>query len=524
METKSRVGDRIESDGYIGTVKYVGAVGVTPGEWLGIDWDDHTRGKHNGIYEGIKYFETWHRTSGSFIRPAKANCGFSCPEVIKSRYGFVDDELAGIDRDTIASVQKSFNAPFVEMVGFSEVNRKQSTFDQLRVVCLRDKLVSSAGYPNELATLCPMIHELDLSRNLINSWKVVAEICFQLQYLKNLNISENQLPVENQMDNYRDAFLKLTHLTMGRMKYNWFDISCCLSAFSSLEDLVVSYNLIECISDIKSISKLDQLTDLSLEHNLISDWNEILKLGKLPSLRNLNVNSNQIEKIEFPTVNQTNKTELFPCLIQLHISNNNIAEWRSISELEKLNHLEDLKFRENPILKEHNVDTSMQLVIARISSLKYFNGTEILPSERRGAEYDYLKLYSKVWKTMEKQNLPKDEFILNHPRFPALAEKYGVPDTSDAVKNTQLSSNVITVEFICPDIPNFPPVKKKLLKNMDVQKLMGIVQRLFRLNGKLPTLSFIRPKVSDDEIPLDKPLQDLNYYLIDEGDLIVVRW
>lgn len=48
---------RIECDGYRGTLKYVGPVGNTKGEWLGIDWDDSTRGKHNGTYEGIEYFQ-----------------------------------------------------------------------------------------------------------------------------------------------------------------------------------------------------------------------------------------------------------------------------------------------------------------------------------------------------------------------------------------------------------------------------------------------------------------------------------
>lgn len=75
--------------------------------------------------------------------------------------------------------------------------------------------------------------------------------------------------------------------------------------------------------------------------------------------------------------------------------------------------------------------------------------------------------------------------------------EYGVPDTSESSKkNTQLSSNVITVEFVCPDDPNIKSIKKKILKNMDVQKLMGIVTRLFRINGKIPTLSFVRPRVS----------------------------
>lgn len=27
------------------------------GEWYGIEWEDNFRGKYDGIYEGIKYFE-----------------------------------------------------------------------------------------------------------------------------------------------------------------------------------------------------------------------------------------------------------------------------------------------------------------------------------------------------------------------------------------------------------------------------------------------------------------------------------
>lgn len=104
------------------------------------------------------------------------------------RYGFVDDELAGMDRETIASVQKKFNAPFVEMVGFSKVNKKQSTFDELKIICLQDQCISCAGKPGEIAILCPRVEELDLSHNLINSWKIIAQICIQLKFLLTLNI------------------------------------------------------------------------------------------------------------------------------------------------------------------------------------------------------------------------------------------------------------------------------------------------------------------------------------------------
>lgn len=52
------IGDRIDCDGHPGTVCYIGPVVDTNGLWLGIDWDDPARGKHNGTYHDIEYFKT----------------------------------------------------------------------------------------------------------------------------------------------------------------------------------------------------------------------------------------------------------------------------------------------------------------------------------------------------------------------------------------------------------------------------------------------------------------------------------
>lgn len=104
------------------------------------------------------------------------------------RYGLVNDELAGIDRDGLDSLQKKIKAPILEMVGFDKVNKKQSNFNELRIVYLHDECVSSAGAPGELEQLSPKINELDLWKNLLNSWKSVAEICSQLRHLTKLNV------------------------------------------------------------------------------------------------------------------------------------------------------------------------------------------------------------------------------------------------------------------------------------------------------------------------------------------------
>lgn len=82
--------------------------------------------------------------------------------------------------------------------------------------------------------------------------------------------------------------------------------------------------------------------------------------------------------------------------------------------------MEDLKFRENPILKNENLETARQLIIARISKLKSLNGTEILQDERRGAEYDYLKLFLSKWTETENDVDKRNRFIIEHPRYPTL--------------------------------------------------------------------------------------------------------
>lgn len=68
----------------------------------------------------------------------------------------------------------------------------------------------------------------------------------------------------------------------------------------------------------------------------------------------------------------------------------------------------------------------------------------------------------------------------------------------------EMESDVITVEFICMNgstkttaaTTTQKSTKRKLLKDMDVQKLTGLAQRLFKTGRKVPKLSFVQPNVS----------------------------
>ena len=54
---------------------FSGSVEGTKGDWIGIDWDDSNRGKHDGSHKGNKYFSTKTETSGSFVRATKISAG-----------------------------------------------------------------------------------------------------------------------------------------------------------------------------------------------------------------------------------------------------------------------------------------------------------------------------------------------------------------------------------------------------------------------------------------------------------------
>lgn len=56
--SSAQVGKRVDCLGEIGTIKYIGTVEGHPATWLGIDWDNPQRGKHNGTVNGVQYFET----------------------------------------------------------------------------------------------------------------------------------------------------------------------------------------------------------------------------------------------------------------------------------------------------------------------------------------------------------------------------------------------------------------------------------------------------------------------------------
>lgn len=57
MASKFHINQRLSYSVSRCTVRYIGSVEGTNGEWLGVEWDTVDKGKHSGEYQGKKYFE-----------------------------------------------------------------------------------------------------------------------------------------------------------------------------------------------------------------------------------------------------------------------------------------------------------------------------------------------------------------------------------------------------------------------------------------------------------------------------------
>ncbi|XP_046399865.1 tubulin-specific chaperone E isoform X2 [Ischnura elegans] len=510
-------GKRIECNGERGTVLYVGEVPPTSGVWLGIEWDDPSRGKHDGLHEGDRYFQTRHPTSGSFVRPLKVDFGRSFLSALKDRYREIKgDDTYGVDPTKLSQLKRELNVRFIEIVGLDQVNKIQSCLKDLQVAGLRDEKISKGDQKGLISEECPAIQELDLSRNLLSDWITVAEIVAELPCLRVLNLSENLIQVPDDPESISHCFKSLEHMVLGKMEYSWDDVMTCIKMWPNIQELQIPSNN---ISKLATPPLLHALQSLDLQANPIGDWEEVNKLGILPGLETLNVSEIGVKVIRFP---EGHKTSLFPSLKRLIVQENKIEEWVSISELNKLTALQSLRILQNPVVDMFDTRTSRQLVIARIGSLTNLNGVEIQAMERKWSERDYIKQAATIKLRMK---IPDKDFIKIHPRYAELVEKHGEPEEGELVLShtTSLSSTLIDLVICSPQRPGVK-ISKKLPKTMTVQRLKVLVNKILNFNDpRCLGLKLTNPKHPGMEINLDNDQKSLDYFSADTGDVVVVQ-
>ncbi|KAM9613342.1 tubulin-specific chaperone E isoform 3-T4 [Trichechus inunguis] len=517
-------GRRVEVNGEHATVRFSGVVPPTAGLWLGVEWDNPERGKHDGSHEGTVYFKCRHATGGSFIRPNKVNFGVDFLTAVKNRYVLED----GPEEDR--KEQIIIGNKLVETVGFDSIIKQQSQLSKLQEVSLRNCAVNGAGGKGGIAETCPNIRKLDLSRNLLSSWDEVILIADQLKHLDVLNLSENKLQFPSGAPSLTGTFSAMKVLVLNRTGITWAKVLQCVPGWPALEELYLESNNIFISERPTDVLQMLKLLDLS--GNQLIDENQLFLIAYLPRLEQLILSNTGISSIHFPDAGIGCKTSMFPSLQYLVVNDNQISQWSFINELDKLQSLHSLSCLRNP-LTEVNKDaqTVRQLIIARIGQLKTLNKCEIPVEERRGAELDYRKAFGNEWKKAgghqdPDKNRPNEEFLAAHPRFQLLCLKFGAPEDGE-LKTQQpfmLKNQLLKLKIKCPNQLDQKVIEKQLPDSMTIQKVKGLLSRLLKVPVSELLLSYESPKMPGREIELGNDQQTLQFYSVENGDCLLVRW
>ncbi|XP_040320817.1 tubulin-specific chaperone E isoform X4 [Herpailurus yagouaroundi] len=428
------IGRRVEVNGEHATVRFSGVVPPVAGLWLGVEWDNPARGKHDGSHEGIVYFKCRHPTGGSFVRPNKVNFGVDFLTAVNNRYVLED----GPEEDGKEQPVTIGNKP-VETIGFESVIKQQSenklhfpsvspslagTFPALKVLVLNRTGITWAEVLR-CAPGWPVLEELYLKSNDISISERPADV---LQTVKLLDLSSNPLIDENQL--FLIAYLPrleqliLSDVGISSIHFPDAGTGCKTSMFPSLQYLVVN-------------------------DNQISQWSFINELDKLQSLRALSCVRNPLT--EGGSGPQTTRQFI-------------IAK---IGQLKTLNKCE--------ILPEERRG-------AELDYRKAF-GNEW---KKAGGHQDPDK------------NRPNEEFLAAHPRYQSLCLKYGAPEDGELKTRQPflLKNQLLTLKIKYPNQVDQKVTEKQLPDSMTIQKVKGLLSRLLKVPVSELVLSYESPKVS----------------------------
>ncbi|KAK6058619.1 cyclin domain protein [Cooperia oncophora] len=331
-----KLGDRVSIGGYGAIVRYIGDVTGHPGTWVGVEWDDPDRGKHNGTVNGIQYFETRFAKGGSLVNLQNVSPGVDLLSAILNRYA--DD----VDENVYMLSTKP-----VELVGMQSTSKKQSNIFELKHIVLES--CSVVEPPPDTCEPFRKCLSLNLFNNLLSRWEDIRKILKYFPKLRELVLSN---------------IFELKHIVLE---------SC--SVVEPPPDTCEPFR--KCLS-------------LNLFNNLLSRWEDIRKILKyFPKLRELVLRKNRMEPAPtgepWKEVNSLRDLVLSDCDLSSE-------SWRSINRLQALPMLSILYIDcENlscvPGIEIHEV------IIAKLSGLVDLNRFDISAVERQSAEVRFLDKY-----------------------------------------------------------------------------------------------------------------------------------
>jgi len=470
------------------TVRYLGSVEGQDGEWVGLEWDDIGRGKHNGCFKGKRYFScrnTEAEACASFVRYSA---------LIKQG---VD---GGIGLETaIVQRYKSPSVPEGESLHVVAAEKK------MEEISSRDGALIVAGFSNMNISSCGVsskvvsgfmsnITSLDLSCTLLSSWKDVLGCVSTFQNLRVLNLSENILAWDVRSGEYDDSCGHVETLVLnGCHMTNIETLQKLDRVFPRLTELFLYDNKIALHENAAQQMGLsfDRLEVLDVGKNGIRSWANIeASIGELPRLRCLNLQENSIQSVLRP---DGSGQQRFRRLVHLNLAGNMLATWDDIQSVATLLKVSELRFSENPLCTDEIKDRL--IAIGRFKMLTWVNGSDISVSERRDSEIAFIRDLDAF--------VPGN--ISNHileERVGNLEAQYGVSRNSSGItagqRDMSLASGMVQIRLVLED--GCREVRKKIPSTMTIDKMKRLIEKLLGIKSEVQVLTLVRTSPSGDDL------------------------
>ncbi|KIP12320.1 hypothetical protein PHLGIDRAFT_98272 [Phlebiopsis gigantea 11061_1 CR5-6] len=525
------VGTRFALAGHLGTVRFVGPVEGTRGLWLGVEWDDPARGKHDGVKDNRRYFSCLVPNTGSFIRPTAngIDYGTSFLQALVSKY---------IELPHGTSVEKvilgsSNGAIEVEAPGLDKVRGKLSNLQRLKIVSLDNHGVATPDPPGEIERVCSGIRGLDLSKSLLSSWDAIAQIVSELPALGNLVLNQNRLSLPSNIPTFRAAFSRIRELQINSTLTTWTDLRRLVGCMPSLTRVESGYNRLHSLSDGPDTTANNAavsltLQEINLDGNFLQKWSAVYSaLTDFTNLERLVLSDNAIDTID----ERTKDSPSLQHLKHLSLMSNGLKVWRDVDRLVAwCPALASLTLAGNPLVEDEGLRShARQFTIAKIPSLTVFDGAAITAKERIDCELFYLSYITK--------HGPYDEVSRqeHHPRYKELCTKHAIQDTPHVApqeKQDTLSNRLFgIIAHRCARPPSTPGAgdmgahNLRVLPSMTMRTFRMKLAKTFKLTKaeQASVRMWIRmPEGTYTEVDLTDDNHELDWWGLEDGSEIAV--
>ncbi|KAJ9653435.1 hypothetical protein H2198_007383 [Neophaeococcomyces mojaviensis] len=462
------IGRRLSYEGSLCTVRWIGTLSGSKGTWLGVEWDDVSRGKHDGVHHGRRIFDCLSKsaTPASFVKSArKPDTERTVLEAIRFKYG--SNTANGTEAEAVI-----ISGKVAEEVGFDKIAQEQAQLAGLKIV-LVDQLIVNGVAPRgsspdtifkaqqELSETCPNIEELDLGFNVVEGWHDIADICVALPKLRTLRAGGLRFSSFDYLTT-PNPFAQIEWLYVYECLVTASDVFKLLKGFTSLEMLNICGNQLNAFPlqvdnpDHIPGMQLLCLKFLYLDNNDFADLDCIIPIIQaFPNTATLSLGANRISELG---PRMSTFKHAFPRLSTLSIPDNQISSFQFLDALPMLfPNLVSLRVTGNPFysINTHDRDPKASdklyyLGLARISTLKRLNYGLISDREREEGEIYYLSVAGKeiedLFASASSRSTSIDTLAEQakrlHPRYQALCQKYA----RDSVINQFLSSQHLATD------------------------------------------------------------------------------